>query len=320
MSSILRNFSWIRELKLEKGGVRARKTGQLMAWEWGNVLATGRGFISHLMVQALRIGSQFTPGRSYRIAFTPTRPAPWYLLWTVLHAAKGQIIKDLTQADAVFFFDDSTISKHELPKSYRPTPNQMSINANCTDISKAKVQQVFAQVFGYALAIDPTRWQGLAVEKSDENGTHDGREVLCPCQPVPGKVYERLLVNSDNGATVLDYRSPTIHGEIPLVFIKERPINQRFANFNTKVRLVTPQSLFSPEELQSLSRFTKEMGLDYGGLDVLRDREDGRIYVVDVNKTDMGPPTSLAFIDQFRAVRILAKAFRNYVILGTKVH
>lgn len=32
------------------------------------------------------------------------------------------------------------------------------------------------------------------------------------------------------------------------------------------------------------------MGLDYGELDILRNNLDGRIYVVDVNKTLWGPP------------------------------
>jgi hypothetical protein len=31
------------------------------------------------------------------------------------------------------------------------------------------------------------------------------------------------------------------------------------------------------------------MGLDYGELDVLRDADDGRLYVVDVNTTPFGP-------------------------------
>ena len=32
----------------------------------------------------------------------------------------------------------------------------------------------------------------------------------------------------------------------------------------------------------------REMGLDYGELDVLRDREDGRLYILDVNDTPSG--------------------------------
>jgi hypothetical protein len=50
------------------------------------------------------------------------------------------------------------------------------------------------------------------------------------------------------------------------------------------------------------------MHLDWGGLDVLRDRADGRLYVVDVNKTDMGPPIALPWADKLRATRLMARA------------
>jgi hypothetical protein len=55
------------------------------------------------------------------------------------------------------------------------------------------------------------------------------------------------------------------------------------------------------------------MALDFGGLDVLRDREDGRIYIVDVNKTDMGPPSALTAKDKLTAMRGLAQAFAALV-------
>ena len=49
------------------------------------------------------------------------------------------------------------------------------------------------------------------------------------------------------------------------------------------------------------------MHLDWGGMDVLRDKGDGRIYVVDVNKTDMGPPIALSIADKSKSVAILTK-------------
>ncbi|VAV87859.1 FIG00721781: hypothetical protein [hydrothermal vent metagenome] len=312
------NANWLGELRLEKGGLRVKKTDALVRFDWGNLQAASRGLLSHILVQGLRLFNVLAPGRSYAIAFTPMIPAPWYLIWSTIHAGKGRITKNIAKADALYFFDDSTVSNHQFLQIDGPARPRLHINTNCTDISKAKVQRVFEQVFGYALAIDPSQFTGLAVEKSDENGAHDGRVVQCPCPRQPGKVYERLIVNTDNGNTVLDYRSPTVGGQVPLVYIKERPIKQRFANFNSKVRLVTPASIYSPQELQLLRQFTQQMGLDFGGLDVLRNREDGRIYVVDVNKTDMGPPTSLGFVDQLKSVRIMAKAFREFVILGRK--
>lgn len=54
------------------------------------------------------------------------------------------------------------------------------------------------------------------------------------------------------------------------------------------------------------------MNLDWGGLDILRDRHDGRIYIVDVNKIDM-PPLALPFRDKMRSTRQLAAALRRMV-------
>jgi hypothetical protein len=48
-------------------------------------------------------------------------------------------------------------------------------------------------------------------------------------------------------------------------------------------------------------------------LDVLRDATEGRLYIVDANKTDMGPPTALPLSDKLHATRTLAKAFRAFV-------
>ena len=54
------------------------------------------------------------------------------------------------------------------------------------------------------------------------------------------------------------------------------------------------------------------MKLDWGGLDILRERGTGRLYIVDVNKTDM-PPLALPFVDKMRASRKLGAALGELV-------
>ena len=63
----------------------------------------------------------------------------------------------------------------------------------------------------------------------------------------------------------------------------------------------------------ALALFCREIGLEWGGVDVLRDRNDGKLYIVDANKTDMGPPIALNLADKIVATRMLARAFRDYV-------
>ena len=51
----------------------------------------------------------------------------------------------------------------------------------------------------------------------------------------------------------------------------------------------------------------------------LRNRDDGRIYIVDVNKTDMGPPAAMKRVDKLKAMRGLANAFAHMVDEAVKV-
>ncbi len=305
---------WWSDLALERNGLRARKTGALIPYRLGNLIAIWRGFANYLATQGLRLAASLQAVRPIRIAFTPHRPRPWYLIWSVLHAAGGRIITDPQKADAVFYFEDTTTRKDNPANSLPcPTHTIRQINCACLDVSKSRVAEAFEEVFGYPLALDPTIWEGLAVEKSELNGAHDGRVISCPAERKPGKAYEHLIDNSDNGRVVEDYRAPTIGGEIALVYIKQRAMNYRFANCNDKVLLRRPEQVFSVTEREKLKQFCAAMNLDWGGIDVLRDRQTGRIYVVDVNKTDMGPPTALSLTKQVRSVRILSRTFRDYM-------
>ncbi|MDZ7767290.1 MAG: hypothetical protein U5K00_23220 [Melioribacteraceae bacterium] len=58
--------------------------------------------------------------------------------------------------DFAFFWDDKTYSDD----ANFPDIKTKNINRNCTDISKEKVDKVFAKVFGYDLSIDPLTYKG----------------------------------------------------------------------------------------------------------------------------------------------------------------
>jgi hypothetical protein len=74
---------------------------------------------------------------------------------------------------------------------------------------------------------------------------------------------------------------------------------------------VKPAEVFSDAELDLIRRFTRELKLDWGGVDVLRNKADGRIYVVDANKTDMGPPVILKLGQKLRATRLITRGFMS---------
>jgi hypothetical protein len=77
------------------------------------------------------------------------------------------------------------------------------------------------------------------------------------------------------------------------------------------VRLCPVEEALSAEEIRNIRKFARSIGLDYGELDVLRDRDDGRTYIVDANKTPTGPSYRLPSAESRHAVNILALAFRD---------
>jgi hypothetical protein len=254
----------------------------------------------------------FPSSERVRIGFFPTTPAPWYLIWNVYKQLGLSTADPAEECDVLYYFEDSAQGATDLaPYLERGLP---VINARCADIGKDRVARVFEETFGYPLFIDPRVHTGPAVAKSVGNGRHDGRIVDCPIEAAePGLVYQRLIRNSIDGRHAQDIRTPIIGGQIPFVYIKERPLEARFANDNSRCLFLETGEALSPEEVERVQAFVAAMRLDVGSLDILRDRETGRIYIVDVNKTCMGPPVILNLRDKFRAVHRMAGAFKAYI-------
>lgn len=259
------------------------------------------------IVQGIR-ATRAVRGRNPRatISFYPKKPNSFYAIWPVCQLADLKITDDPAEADLHFYFED-----REFLTGPRMAPNNRpALNMGCFDIRKSVVARVFEEVFGYGLSVDPTAFRGDVVEKSEANGKHDGRIVTCPIvEPKREHVYQRLIDNTFDGREYVDIRTPVVGGKIPFVYLKRRTRSLRFSNENHRVDLVDADAVLSKDEQKTIAAFTNAMRLDFGGLDVLRNRNDGRIYVVDVNKTDMGPPSALTGPQKLRAMRGVAEAF-----------
>jgi hypothetical protein len=293
--------------------------GRLVANETGARIPLDMGFARDAYriaafvgkVQALR-ATRALKGREPRatISFYPRKPRAYYAIWPACQLADVKIVDDHTEADLHFFFEDREFRTAPLA----PPSNKPALNGGCFDIRKSVVERVFEETFGYPLAIDPTTHRGPAVEKSERNGKHDGRIVECPiAAPTPGCVYQRLIDNTFDGKEHVDIRTPVVGGKIPFVYLKRRTQAARFSNDNHRVDLAPVGVLLSADEQAKVATFARAMRLDFGGLDILRCRADGRIYIVDVNKTDMGPPSVLAPRQKLEAMRGLADALGNLV-------
>ena len=295
---------WTSDFHFGSGRVKVRATGADLAIDRGLIVdvALWSAYYIPVRLKGL-VTSLVRPGP--RVWFAPYIPRPWYLLWRAAGGGGVRFARSPAEAEAAVFFEDQTVSQPpacDLPRRF---------NFGCDDVSKSHVASVFEYVFGYALTVDPETWTGPAVEKGEDNGAHDGRIVQCPTAPLPGRVYQRVI-DTVEGGQVVDLRTPCVGGTPVLTFIKRRPEHDRFANYNTSVALHRPDALFSPAELALITRFCAAMRLDWGGLDILRDRADGRLYIVDVNKTDM-PPLRLPWRQKLEAVSRLSKAFLTMI-------
>lgn len=294
--SVFSDFDWSWR------GVRVRETGAEIAFNPALAWDVWRGSY-YIARESLRRPS---PALPITVGYNPRAPRAWYLLWGTLRQA-GLTKSPHLSSDS----PEITVHFSDLTQVSSASSDGETLNGACTDISKSHVAQTFEAVFGYSLSLDPTQATQPYLEKGEENGVHDAQIHQSPTTAQAGRVYQKLVDNKTADGTVLDYRCPSVFGDIPLVFLKERPVGKRFANLNTRVRMAMPSECFSPEELAQIKTFCAAMQLDWGGLDILRDAADGRIYIVDVNKTDMGPPLALSIKDKLSAVKTLGQALRD---------
>lgn len=246
--------------------------------------------------------------------FYPQIPDAEYTVWKMcaLLGLRRRLPRE--GAKTLYVFDDNDFEPRRLPEipSIIAGNLERTINLGCTDISKTTVSRTFEDVFGYSITVDPATHGGPIVEKSDANGRHDGRVLEGPLTECdPEYVYQRLIENERSGGLVEDIRIPVVGSSVPFVYLKYRPVEKRFANENTFVRLTELQDVLTDDEVERILEICRRLELDCGELDLVRDRDTSRLYLLDVNKTCWGPPNHLPLVDCYRAMWRLAKAFET---------
>jgi hypothetical protein len=299
--------SWLGDFRYQDGYIIVKSTGVWMKNDWQLWSDIFRWLTYYAFVRLNGFWAWLTKPAGLRIWFAPYRPRPWYILWAAAVWGGMRFARSPEEADAAFYFEDQTIAMPPDPRHAR------AFNFGVGDVSKSKVAEVMEAAFGYPLALDPSTHQGDAVEKGEGNGLHDGRIVQCPCEPIPGKAYQHLIRTADETGMARDLRTATVGGKPIVVFDKRKPAGESFSIQNTSVVVREPAEVFSAAEILQIEHFCKVMKLDWGGLDVLREHETGRLYVVDVNKTDTGPAVVLSWKDRAKATRLLSDALRRMV-------
>lgn len=239
----------------------------------------------------------------------PEWPYPCYVLYKICYYNRYKITNRPQQADAVIFFEDKTFRKPDtVLRSLHEKYN--IINYYSQDISKKKVDEVHKKVFGYGLSIDPRSYKGKYVKKSDENSLHNYLILDYPEEPQAEYVYQRVVNNAENGE-VVDIRIPIIGDTIPIVFLKYRPVGSRFDAGNTRATVKKTHDVISSAEYTKILQFCREMGIDCGELDVLRDNDTQKLYIVDANNTPGGPPLELTKEELQQAIQHISLAFEQ---------
>ncbi|HLF71618.1 MAG TPA: hypothetical protein VI759_05645 [Dehalococcoidia bacterium] len=213
------------------------------------------------------------------------------------------------RAVAAFAFEDATYKRPDAALD-RPARDRFVINARCRDVSKSAVEAAHVRAFGYGLAVDPRGHAGRCVRKSELNSMHDGRLIDCPAEPEPGYVYQRYIEAADAGGRHVDIRVPVIGDTIPFVYLWLYDPNDVF-DVVAAASVEETDAYLTAEEQRQIVAFCRELGLDFGELDVLRDNADNRIYVIDATDTPSGPIDVLPRRERLAAVARIAAAFKT---------
>lgn len=298
---------WGTDFQIVDGYVHVKSTGVRFRNDWQLWADIWRWFTYYLFVRAHGFWARLKGERRLRVWFAPHRPRPWYIIWAAMVWGGFEFASSPERADAAFYFEDQTVAAPPPPRHAK------AFNFGVGDVSKSTVARAMEEAFCYPLAIDPTTFVGEAVEKGEGNGLHDGRIVQCPCETQAGKTYQRLIRTADETNMARDLRTATVGGKPIVVFDKRKPAGESFSIQNTSVVVRLPEEVFSAAEIAQIEKFCAAMTLDWGGLDVLREHESGRLYVVDVNKTDTGPAVVLNWRDRAKATTLLSNALARLV-------
>lgn len=269
---------------------------------------------------AARIQAVITHRRLARptILFYPEPLTIFTAFWKICQAADCRITADPSDPCTLAVFWDGRAVRAPGDVVLDVARRARVVNLHCRDFTKRAVSRTFAEVFGYDLTVDPRVYRGPCVRKSDGNGTHDGTVIECPTDQVAdGYVYQRLVNNEVGGNLVEDLRVPVFMTRIPFVYLKYRSTSSRFSNDNASAQIGEADAHMTREEYTLIIEFCRRMGLEYGELDVLRDRNDRRLYIVDVNPTPFGPPNHMSRRDRRTAVARLARTFEETFLDAT---
>jgi hypothetical protein len=185
---------------------------------------------------------------------------------------------------------------------------EYAINRSCSDVSKSRVDELWARTAGYSIAVDPLSTTGPLVVKGEENAVHDWYLAQGPLpRREPNKVYERFI-DATAGEHFIQSRPVIMRGRIPFVYAVHFPRQHWRAEAETFPAHAS--DFYSPAEVDQMLAFCAALGLEYGELDVLRENGSDRLFVIDANPAPVRPH-HMAATDEAAGQRLMADAFAD---------
>ncbi|MBD3274647.1 MAG: hypothetical protein GF372_05015 [Candidatus Marinimicrobia bacterium] len=290
---------FLKELKVLKELVKFRR----------KALKNSTGFIPYWIEVIIY---KIWPAKT--ILFYPELPKPYHVAFKLCALLRYKPVNNTNRKFNVFFkFKDSTYCDFRsiLPAALKA---KYGINIRSLDISKECIQTMFEEVFQYSLKVDPLKYKGSVVMKSNDNYAHDGKIVCSPMRRSEiddDFVYQKTIDTKTSDGFYVDFRVP-VHGDtIPLVYKKFK--THHFRSDVAYSEIHDAEEIFSKQEIQMIIRFADALNIQFGEFDVLRDNYDDRIYIVDAANTPSGPRRGISQKQQKFALEIMRKSFARLV-------
>lgn len=189
--------------------------------------------------------------------------------------------------DVAIYWEYNTV-RDEYEFLEKLNTSKQIVNLHSRDISKKYVDEVFTEVFGYSSFVTPLVHVGKCVKKSDINGLHNGEVITCPIKPEEVDndfVYQKFLDTFTKEGSRKEIRLTILNGEMIFILEKYRTKDDLFARDFFMSEIVKPKDVFNDAEIAKILGFCRKIKLDFGDLDILRNNDDGKIYIIDVNNT-----------------------------------
>jgi hypothetical protein len=249
----------------------------------------GKLLLLILQCKLLKLAAFIRSGcHSKTILTLPHKPHPHSSLYKICHRLGYRVTRNARgRADLVIYWEDCTF-RSNCEAIERLAENERVVNLRSKDIGKHHVADVFQNVFGYNLEVNPGEYRGPMVVKADRNACSVGEIIYGPADEKPGFVYQRLINNIVDGF-LEEIRVPVFGSLLPYCLLQRIPLKYRFTLERGSGVICEVNEVLGPTEIDLIRRFCNVLGLDYGELDVLRDADDQRLYIVDVNNTPFGP-------------------------------